>query len=49
MTVGDVGQRHRAVLRGAVRAATAAVLLLLVAGCIPIGVRVQNMLGSALG
>ena len=44
------GARPRRVLLGyATRALTAVALVLVLAGCIPIGVRVQNMLGAALG
>ena len=40
---------RRAVLRNGVRAVASAALLLLLSGCIPIGVRVQNMFSAAFG
>ena len=40
---------HRLALRDGARAVASAALVLLLSGCIPIGVRVQNMLGATLG
>ena len=40
--------RSGLLVRG-VRTIAVAAMLLLLGGCIPIGVRVQNMLGAALG
>ena len=48
---GRVARRRRrvAALRRSVRAVAAGALVLLLAGCVPIGVRVQNMLAAAIG
>jgi hypothetical protein len=35
--------------RGAVRTVAGIAIVLMLGGCVPIGVRVQNMLGAAFG